>query len=196
MEESRDLVQLSTGDMLRAAVASGSDLGRQAKDVMDAGQLMPDDLMIQMISERIERSDCGSGFILDGFPRTVPQARALDKMLTGKDLHLDAVIEVKVDEDILVERITGRYTCSKCGAGYHDKFQVPAQAGVCDACGGTDFKRRADDTEATVRTRLAAYRESTAPILPYYREKGILKTVDGMAPINKVTRQIEASLTP
>lgn len=194
LEESRDLVQLSTGDMLRAAVASGSDLGRQAKDVMDAGQLMPDDLMIQMISECIERSDRGFGFILDGFPRTVPQARALDKMLTGKDLRLDAVIEVKVDEDILIERIIGRYTCSKCGAGYHDKFQVPAQAGVCDACGGTDFKRRADDTEATVRTRLAAYRESTAPILPYYREKGILKTVDGMAPIDEVTRQIEAAL--
>jgi adenylate kinase len=194
LEESRKLVQLSTGDMLRAAVASGSDLGRQAKEVMDAGQLMPDDLMIQMISERIEQPDCRTGFILDGFPRTTPQAKALDKMLSGKGLRLDAVIEMKVDEDILVERITGRYTCAKCGAGYHDKFQVPAKAGVCDTCGGTEFKRRADDTEATVRKRLAAYRDQTAPILPYYREKGILKTVDGMAPIDEVTRQIKASL--
>jgi adenylate kinase len=194
LEESRKLVQLSTGDMLRAAVASGSDLGRQAKEVMDAGQLMPDDLMIQMISERIEQPDCRTGFILDGFPRTTPQAKALDKMLSGKGLRLDAVIEMKVDEDILVERITGRYSCVKCGAGYHDKFQVPAKAGVCDTCGGTEFKRRADDTEATVRKRLAAYRDQTAPILPYYREKGILKTVDGMAPIDEVTRQIKASL--
>ncbi len=194
LEESRKLVQLSTGDMLRAAVASGSDLGLQAKEVMDAGRLMPDDLMVQMISERIEQDDCRAGFILDGFPRTTPQAEALDEMLTGKGLRLDAVIEMTVDEEVLVERITGRYSCSTCGAGYHDKFQVPAKAGVCDQCGGTEFKRRADDTEATVRTRLDAYREQTAPILPYYRNKGILKTVDGMAAIDEVTRQIEASL--
>jgi adenylate kinase len=181
--------------MLRAAVASGSDLGRQAKGVMDAGLLMPDDLMIQMISERIDQPDCRTGFILDGFPRTTPQAKALDTMLSGKGLRLDAVIEMKVDEDILVERITGRFTCSNCGAGYHDKFQMPAKAGICDVCGGTEFTRRADDTEETVRTRLAAYRDQTAPILPYYQEKGILKTVDGMASIDEVTRQIEASLT-
>jgi len=196
LEKSRKLVQLSTGDMLRAAVASGSDLGHQAKKVMDAGLLMPDGLMIQMISERVDQPDCKDGFILDGFPRTTPQAKALDTMLSGKGLQLDAVIEMKVVEDILVERITGRYTCAKCGAGYHDRFQVPAKAGVCDSCGGTQFKRRADDTEATVRTRLAAYRDQTAPILPYYKEKGVLKTVDGMAPIDEVTRQIEASLTP
>ncbi len=196
LEESRKLVQLSTGDMLRAAVASGSDLGRQAKGVMDAGQLMPDDLMVQMISERIDQPDCRTGFILDGFPRTTPQAKALDTMLSGKGLRLDAVIEMKVDEDILVDRITGRFSCIACGAGYHDKFQVPVKAGVCDGCGGTEFKRRADDTEETVRTRLEAYRGQTAPILPYYLEQGILKTVDGMAAIDEVTRQIEASLAP
>ena len=194
LEESRKLVQLSTGDMLRAAVASGSALGRQAKEVMDAGQLMPDDLMVQMISERIDQPDCAKGFILDGFPRTTPQAEALDVMLAGKGLHLDAVVLMEVDEEALVERITGRYSCAKCGAGYHDKFQQPAKAGVCDACGGTEFKRRADDNEETVRTRLEAYRAQTAPILPYYRDKGILKTVDGMAEIGEVTRQIEASL--
>ena len=194
LEESRKLVQLSTGDMLRAAVASGSAIGRQAKEVMDAGMLMPDDLMVQMISERIDQPDCAKGFILDGFPRTTPQAEALDVMLAGKGLHLDAVVLMEVDEEALVERITGRYSCAKCGAGYHDKFQQPAKAGVCDACGGTEFKRRADDNEETVRTRLEAYRAQTAPILPYYRDKGILKTVDGMAEIGEVTRQIEASL--
>ncbi len=194
LEDSHSLVQLSTGDMLRAAVASGSDLGRQAKAVMDAGKLVADELIIRMISDRIDEPDCKGGFILDGFPRTSPQAEALDKMLTGKGLRLDAVIEMKVDEDALVERITGRYSCVKCGAGYHDKFQIPAKAGVCDRCGGTEFNRRADDNEETVRTRLEAYRGQTAPILPYYRDKGILKTVDGMAAIDEVTRQIEAGL--
>ena len=194
LEESRHLVQLSTGDMLRAAVASGSEIGRHAKEVMDAGKLMPDDLMIRMISERIDRPDCAQGFILDGFPRTTPQAEALDVMLEGKGLNLDAVVLMEVDEEALVERITGRYSCVKCGAGYHDSFQKPAQAGVCDNCGSTEFKRRADDNEETVRTRLEAYRAQTAPILPYYREKGVLKTVDGMAEIGEVARQIEAGL--
>ena len=194
LEDSRKLVQLSTGDMLRAAVASGSAIGRQAKEVMDAGNLMPDDLMVQMISERIEQPDCANGFILDGFPRTTPQAEALDVMLAGKGLNLDAVVLMEVDEEALVERITGRYSCIKCGAGYHDSFQKPAKAGVCDVCGSTEFRRRADDNEETVRTRLEAYRAQTAPILPYYREKGVLKTVDGMAEIGEVTRQIEAAL--
>ncbi len=194
IEDSRGLVQLSTGDMLRAAVASGSALGRQAKEVMDAGKLMPDDLMIQMIAERIDQADCKNGFILDGFPRTTRQAEALDEMLAGKGLRLHAVIEMQVDEEALVERITGRFSCAKCGAGYHDKFQKPKRAGVCDSCGGTEFKRRADDTEETVRTRLEAYRAQTAPILPYYRAKGILQSVDGMAEIGEVTRQIEAKL--
>ena len=194
IEDSRGLVQLSTGDMLRAAVASGSPLGCQAKEVMDAGMLMPDDLMIQMIAERIDQPDCKNGFILDGFPRTTRQAEALDEMLAGKGLRLHAVIEMQVDEEALVERITGRFSCAKCGAGYHNKFQKPKRAGVCDSCGGTEFKRRADDTEETVRTRLEAYRAQTAPILPYYRAKGVLQSVDGMAEIGEVTRQIEAKL--
>lgn len=194
LERTHGLVQLSTGDMLRAAVASGSDLGCQAKQVMDAGQLMPDDLMVRMIAERIEQPDCNGGFILDGFPRTTGQAAALDRMLSDKGLKLDAVIEMKVDEDALVERITGRFTCARCGAGYHDKFHRPKKEGVCDHCGGTEFTRRADDNEETVRARLDAYREQTAPILPYYRDRGSLRQVDGMAPIDEVTRQIEAVL--
>ncbi|MFQ5775705.1 MAG: adenylate kinase [Kiloniellaceae bacterium] len=194
LQKKHNLVQLSTGDMLRAVVASGSELGRQAKAVMDAGQLMPDELMIRMISERIDQPDCKGGFILDGFPRTTRQAEALDRMLAEKGLKLDAVVEMKVDEESLVERITGRFSCAKCGAGYHDKFQRPAVEGVCDVCGGNEFTRRADDNEETVRARLQAYREQTAPILPYYGRKGILKSIDGMASIDDVTGQIEATL--
>jgi len=194
LEEQYRLVQLSTGDMLRAVVASGSPLGRKAKKVMESGQLMPDDLMVQMISDRIDQPDCSRGFILDGFPRTTAQADSLDKMLKNKGLVLDSVIQIKVDPEALVERITGRFSCAKCGAGYHDTFQPPKVAGVCDACGGTDFNRRADDTEETVRARLAAYNAQTAPILPFYEGQGILRTVDGMAGIDEVTRQIEAVL--
>ena len=194
LETARGLVQLSTGDMLRAAATSGSELGRQAKQIMDAGQLVPDEVMIQMISERIDLPDCAQGFILDGFPRTTPQAEALDRMLTAKGRGLDAVIEMKVDDEALVERITGRYTCAQCGAGYHDRFQQPKVAGVCDVCGGTDILRRADDNEETVRARLVAYHGQTVPILPYYGAKGILKSVDGMAPIDQVTRQIDELL--
>ena len=194
LEKRHSLIQLSTGDMLRAAVASGSELGRKAKSLMDAGHLVPDDLMIAMISDRIDQPDCANGFILDGFPRTTPQAEALDRMLAEKGLRLDAVIEMKVDEDVLVDRITGRYTCAACGAGYHDRYQQPKVPGVCDSCGGTEFKRRADDNEETVRTRLAAYHAQTAPILPYYREKGVLRAVDGMASIDEVADQIEACL--
>lgn len=194
LERAHGMVQLSTGDMLRAAVGSGSELGRQAKQVMDAGQLMPDDLMIRMIAERIEQPDCAGGFILDGFPRTTGQAEALDRMLGDKGFKLDAVIKMKVDEEALVERITGRFTCARCGAGYHDKFHLPKNDEICDHCGGTEFTRRADDNEETVRARLAAYREQTAPILPYYEAKGALRRVDGMAPIDEVTRQIEAVL--
>jgi len=194
LEEGYGLVQLSTGDMLRAVVASGSALGQQAKEIMERGELMPDDLMIEMISERIDAPDCAKGFILDGFPRTTGQAEALDAMLAEKSLNLQAVVEIKVDEEALVARITGRYTCANCGAGYHDRFQKPAVAGVCDKCGGTEFSRRADDNEETVRSRLEAYRSQTAPILPYYEGKGILKTVDGMAAIDEVTKQIHAIL--
>jgi len=194
IEQSHGLVQLSTGDMLRAAVASGGELGRQAKEIMDAGQLMPDDLMVAMISERIDQPDCANGFILDGFPRTSAQAEALDAMLGEKGLKLDSVIEIKVDEEALVGRITGRFTCASCGAGYHDTFQRPEVEGVCDRCGASEFVRRDDDNEETVRSRLDAYRSQTVPILPYYAERGVLQGVDGMAEIDAVTRQIEEAL--
>ncbi|UKJ72204.1 adenylate kinase [Azospirillum brasilense] len=194
LEDTRGLVQLSTGDMLRAMVAEGGPLGQQAKDIMSAGKLMPDELMVKIIAERISKPDVANGFILDGFPRTVAQAEALDTMLSDKGLKLDHVIEMKVVDDILVERITGRYTCAKCGKGYHDVFEKPKIEGVCDVCGSTEFKRRADDNADTVKTRLAQYHEQTAPILPYYQSRGVLKTVDGMAEIDDVTKQIEGIL--
>jgi adenylate kinase len=189
------LVQLSTGDMLRAAVASGSDLGKQAKSIMDAGRLVPDEIIIAMISERIDKPDCRNGFILDGFPRTTAQAEALDEMLAEKGMRLDRVIEMKVDDEALVERITGRFACVTCGAGYHDKFHRPKVDGVCDVCGGHEFTRRDDDNAETVKARLAAYHEQTAPILPYYRDKGVLTSVDGMASIEEVARQMDGALT-
>lgn len=191
LEEAYGLVQLSTGDMLRAAVASGSDLGNKAKEIMARGDLVPDDLIIDMIAARIEQADCAKGFILDGFPRTVPQAEALAAMLADKGLSLDHVIELAVDDDAMVKRITGRYTCAKCGKGYHDEFEKPAKDGVCDKCGATEFTRRADDNEGTVRNRLDAYHAQTAPILAYYKEQGILNDVDGMADIDAVTAQLK-----
>ncbi|MEL0111970.1 MAG: adenylate kinase [Rickettsiales bacterium] len=194
LEDTRGLVQLSTGDMLRAAVASGSEMGQQAKKVMDAGELMPDEIMIKIISDRIDEPDCKNGFILDGFPRTSPQAEALDRLLAEKTLTLGKVIELKVDEEALVERITGRYSCSKCGAGYHDKFQKPKQDGVCDACGSSEFTRRSDDNEETVRSRLSAYHAQTAEIVPYYRAKGILAEIDGMLDIEDVTVAIQSKI--
>ena len=196
LEQTHGVVQISTGDMLRARKNAGDELGRQLQAIMAAGNLVPDSLMIQMLAERIEQPDARKGFILDGFPRTVPQAEALDAMLADKGIKLDAVIELKVDEEALVGRIAGRYSCAKCGAGYHDENQKPKVAGVCDKCGSTEFIRREDDKPEAVRTRLAVYRRQTAPILPYYRQKGILKTVDGMAPIDRVTEEIEALLEP
>ena len=194
LEETRGLVQLSTGDMLRAERASGSELGRKVQAIMDKGHLVSDDIMIAMIEKRTGAPDCQKGFILDGFPRTVPQAEALDAMLARRRLKLDYVIELAVDEAALVDRISGRFSCAKCGASYHDRNKRPKVEGVCDVCGSKDFIRRADDNAETVKARLAAYHAQTAPILPYYRAKEILRQVDGMAEIAEVTRQIEAIL--
>ncbi len=194
LENRYGVTQISTGDMLRAEVKAGSPIGLEAKAVMDTGGLVPDDVIIRMIGERISRPEYAKGFILDGFPRTVPQAEALDKLLHETAVDLDAVIELKVDETVLVERISGRFTCAKCGTGYHDKFKQPKTQGVCDVCGSTEFTRRADDKAETVHARLEAYNRETAPILPYYKAKGRLFTVDGMAEMDEVESQIEAVL--
>jgi len=194
LTDERGLVQLSTGDMLRAEVASGSALGLEAKKIMDAGQLVSDAIMISMIDKRIDQPDCAKGFVLDGFPRTEPQAEALDAMLAKKGKKIDAVIELAVDEAALIERISGRFTCAKCGTGYHDKFARPKKDGICDKCGSTEFVRRADDNAETVKARLVAYRKQTAPILPYYKGKGLLHSVDGMADMSDVARQIDRVL--
>ena len=194
LQESRDFVQLATGDMVRAAIASGSELGQRIKAIYDAGRLVSDDIMIEMIAQRIAAPDTGRGFILDGFPRTVPQAEALDAMLALRGKKLDHVILMEVDESALIERLSGRFSCEQCGATYNERLNPPRVAGECDNCGATAFVRRADDRPEALATRLAAYRNQTAPILPYYRQRGILRTVDGMAEIDEVTRQIEAVL--
>jgi adenylate kinase len=194
LQDGHGLIQLSTGDMLRAAVASGGDIGNQVKAIMERGELVSDDVMIAMIKDRIQEADCADGFILDGFPRTTAQAEALDEMLADMGRELDNVVEMRVDDLALVGRITGRYSCAKCGAGYHDDFQKPATEGVCDSCGSTEFSRRKDDNAETVTSRLEAYHAQTAPLLPYYDGKGVLAGVDGMAEIDEVTLQIEAVL--
>ncbi|MBL8704098.1 MAG: adenylate kinase [Rhodospirillales bacterium] len=194
LSASLGIPQLSTGDMLRAEVKASSALGLKVKAVMDAGKLVSDDILIDLIAHRIDQPDCRKGFILDGFPRSLPQAEALDRMLGERKAKIDRVIELKVDVEALVERIVGRFTCTKCGAGYHDKFHRPKKDGVCDQCGGTEFARRADDKEEKVRTRLDAYTAETAPLLPYYKGRGVLATVDGMASMDAVTRQMSQAI--
>jgi adenylate kinase len=187
-------VQLSTGDMLRAAVQAGSEVGRRAKEIMDKGELVPDDVVIKIISERMDEPDCKNGVILDGFPRNLQQAAALDKMLRGKGKKLDAVIELKVNDAKLVERIVGRFTCSKCGEGYHDRFKRPKVRGVCDVCEGTEFSRRPDDNAETATKRLMVYYRETSPLIGYYFCKGNLRSVDGMGSIDEVAEAINAAV--
>lgn len=194
LERQRGIKQLSTGDMLRAAVSSGSDLGHQVKEIMDAGKLVPDDIMVTMIAERIEQPDCEDGFLLDGFPRTIAQAEALDQMLAGKSTELDRVIEIRVNQDALIERVSGRFTCAKCGEGYHDTFKRPQVEGVCDICGSTEFKCRADDNPDAMKNRLDAFHAQTEPLLPYYAQQGKLATVDGMESIDEVAEKIDMVL--
>ena len=189
--EKYQIPQLSTGDMLRAAVTAGTEVGKRAKAVMDAGKLVSDDIVIAIVSERIDAPDCAKGFILDGFPRTLVQADATEAMLAAKGISLSKVIEIRVDDDVLAARVSGRYTCANCGTGYHDENLKPKVDGVCDKCGSTHFKRRPDDNAETVRTRLQAYYKETAPLIGYYYAKGKLASVDGMAEIDDVTVAIE-----
>src|SRR3954452_1078157 len=192
LEQAHGLVQLATGDMLRAATASGGELGRRVKAIMDAGHLVPDEIIIEMIAARIAEPDCARGFILGGFPRTVAQAEALDSMLAERGQQLAHVILMEVDEAALVDRLSGRFSCGNCGASYHERYHRPRVEGVCDVCGSTNLVYRADDRPEALQTRFAAYRNQTAPILPYYRDRGILRSVDAMAEIDEVTREIEA----
>lgn len=195
LQRKQGIVQISTGDMLRAAVASGSELGQQAKAIMEAGKLVPDHLIVGMIEQRIAEPDCEKGFILDGFPRTTAQAEALGQMLNDKGTSLDRVIEFEVDDAILIERISGRFTCAQCGEGYHDTFKKPKAGDTCDICGSKEFKRRADDKADKVKTRLDEYHALTAPLLPYYRDKQLLSTINAMAGIDEVETQLNAILT-
>ncbi|MGE0768607.1 MAG: adenylate kinase [Hyphomicrobiaceae bacterium] len=195
IETRHGLPQLSTGDMLRAAVKAGTEIGRKAKSIMEKGELVPDEIVIGIISDRIDQPDCQNGFILDGFPRTLAQASALDDLLARKNKRLDAVIDFRVDPNRLVDRIVGRYTCAKCGEGYHETYKKPKQEGVCDVCGNTEFTRRADDNADTVTTRLMAFYRDTSPLIGYYYCKGNLRAVDGMAPIEEVAGAIEKILS-
>jgi adenylate kinase len=194
LEGSRSLVKLSTGDMLRAAVAGGTELGRTAGEIMERGELVPDDLVIKLIAERIDAKGGIKGFILDGFPRTIAQAEALDRLLKARGKRLDRVIVMEVDDDALVERIAGRFACADCGEGYHDLYKIPKLPGVCDRCGSTQFVRRRDDNEAVVRSRLKAYHAQTEPLIDYYTRQGKVRAVDGMADIATVQEEIDQAL--
>lgn len=196
LEDAHGMVQLSTGDMLRAAVKAGTPIGLQAKAVMDAGELVSDEIVSGIIGDRLDELGPDTPVIFDGYPRTAAQAEALDAILAARGRSLDHVIELDVDEDALVDRITGRFTCGKCGEGYHDRYKQPKVDGVCDVCGSSDFKRRPDDNAETVRTRMAEYRGKTAPILPIYEARGIVSRVDGMADMDHVTAAIESILKP
>lgn len=195
LEQKFGLVQLSTGDLLRAAVAAGTDAGKQAKAVMDAGGLVSDEIVLAILRDRMSEPDTARGVILDGFPRTAGQAAALDTLLEEQGMSLGAAISLEVDDAAMVERVAGRYTCAKCGEGYHDSFKTPTVDGVCDACGSTEFKRRADDNAETVGARLSAYHDQTAPLIAYYDGKGALKRVDAMGEIDRIAADLGAIVT-
>ncbi|MCH2546828.1 MAG: adenylate kinase [Alphaproteobacteria bacterium] len=195
LQDKHQLAHLSTGDMLRATVASGSTMGKKLQDIMSSGNLVPDAIMVDMIRDRIAQDDCKHGFILDGFPRTIAQAEALDDMLERENRALNHVIELKVRDDEMVERVSGRFACAVCGEGYHDSFKQPKEKNVCNICGAVEFTRRKDDQPETVKRRLESYHQQTEPLLPYYQKRGVLRSVDGMADIEEVTRQINAQLS-
>ena len=195
LTEELGMVQLSTGDMLRAAVAAGSEVGKEAKAIMERGDLVTDEIVIKIIDDRLDEPDTKSGVIFDGFPRTLGQADALSDLLDRKGLTLKSVVEMRCDDEELVTRVTGRFTCDMCGEGYHDSFKKPAKDGVCDKCGGTAFTRRADDNEDSFRTRLLNYYKDTSPLIGYYHAKGTLSPVDGTAAIDEVEKQIRAAIT-
>ena len=190
LEEKYGIAQLSTGEMLRAEVAEQTEVGRSADALMKEGNLVPDSLITSMIDKRLDKDDCRNGFILDGFPRTVAQAEALDDLLAIKGLHLHHVLSIEVEDEAMVERIVGRFTCACCGEGYHETFKRPKVEGVCDVCGSTEFTRRSDDNAETVRQRLKAYHQETKPVLHHYQDQGLVETVDGMGSIDEVTEQL------
>lgn len=195
LTEAQGMVQLSTGDLLREAVAAGTPAGKVAKQVMEAGNLVSDEIVISIVSDRLDQPDVAAGVIFDGFPRTVVQAEALDNLLREKAMGLDAVISLEVEDAAMIDRISGRYTCAGCGEGYHDTHKRPAKPDVCDCCGGTEFKRRADDNAATVAERLKAYHAETAPLIAYYAAKGVLKRVDAMGEIGAIGAQLNSAVT-
>ncbi|MBQ8630683.1 MAG: adenylate kinase [Alphaproteobacteria bacterium] len=194
LKEKVNICHLSTGEMLRAEAAKATPLGLEIKKLLDAGSFVTDEMIIKMVSQRIDEDDCKNGFILDGFPRTLPQAEALEELLAKKGIKLDAVIEIQVPDEIIMERILGRYACMTCGEGYHDKFHKPKVYGVCDKCGGTDFYRRLDDNRTTVQNRLVNYRVYTYPTIPYFEQKGLLRCVDGTGTIEATAKKVDSLL--